>query len=177
MDNILLVDIFDNEKGYAPKLRVHECGQLHRAFSVFIFDGNKMLLQRRRGGKYHSGGLLTNACCSHQREGEQLEESVKRRLAEEIGIDTETEELFSFVYCAHFENGLTEYELDHVFVGEYSGDVKPDPEEIEEILWIDMDELADDLSCCPEKYTIWFLSAAPRVLKAMKTKRSQEADS
>ena len=170
MDNILLVDVFDNELGYVPKLEAHERGLLHRAFSVFLYNGNKMLLQRRKEDKYHSGGLLTNACCSHQREGEQLGECTVRRLREEIGVDAEIEELFSFVYYTRFGNGLAEYELDHVFLGEYCGEVTPDPEEISEILWVDMDELAADMCSHPEKYTVWFLSAAPRVLAYIKSR-------
>jgi len=168
MDNILLVDIFDREKGYAEKLEVHQKGILHRAFSVFIYSGNKMLLQRRNTEKYHSGGLLTNACCSHQRQGECLQECVTRRMKEEIGIDVPLKELFSFVYRTSFEDGLVEYELDHVFLGEYSGDVRPDPQEVSEVIWMDIDQLAEDLTIHPEKYTIWFLSAAPRVLEIIR---------
>lgn len=164
-DNILLVDVFDDNIGYAPKAEVHERGLLHRAFSVFIVDGGKMLLQRRGRDKYHSGGLLTNACCSHQREGESLGECVKLRLREELGAQFEAKELFSFVYYTKFENGLTEYEYDHVFLGEYSGELTPDPQEIDELVWVDMDELAVDMRLSPEKYTVWFLSAAPRVIE------------
>ena len=167
-DNILLVDVFDNSAGYASKSEVHERGLLHRAFSVFIVDGNKMLLQRRGKDKYHSGGLLTNACCSHQREREELGECVRLRLREELGVQPETKELFSFVYYTKFENGLTEYEFDHVFLGEYSGELDPDPEEIDELVWMDVDELAADMQQDPGKYTVWFLSAAPKVLECLK---------
>lgn len=173
MENILLVDIFDNELGYAKKQETHELGRLHRAFSVFLYNENKMLLQRRREDKYHSGGLLTNACCSHQRQGEQLLECVRRRLREEIGACATLEELFSFVYYARFENGLVEYELDHVFIGEYSGELEHDPQEISELMWVDMDELALDICTHPEKYTVWFLSAAPRVLEYIKHRKQQ----
>ena len=167
-DNILLVDVFDKHAGYAPKAEVHQRGLLHRAFSVFLVDGNKMLLQRRGKDKYHSGGLLTNACCSHQREGEELGECVRLRLSEELGAQFDTKELFSFIYYTKFENGLTEYEFDHVFLGEYSGELDPDPEEIEELVWMDIDELAADMQHDPEKYTVWFLSAAPRVIEYLK---------
>jgi len=168
MDSILLVDIFDNEVGFAEKITAHEKGMLHRAFSIFIYNENKLLLQRRNAEKYHSGGLLTNACCSHQRKGESLDECVARRLKEEIGAETEIEELFSFVYYTKFDNGLTEYELDHVFLGRYDGEITPDPEEISEVLWVDIDELAKDMTEHPEKYTVWFLIAAPRVIEQLK---------
>ena len=124
-----------------------------------------MLLQKRSAGKYHSGGLWTNACCSHPRQGEELSEAVERRLEEELGIRMPVEELYSFVYRAQFENGLTEYEYDHVFLGEYDGEIRLNEEEASEIRWMDMDELAEDLWKNPEKYTAWFLIAAPQVLR------------
>lgn len=167
-DNILLVDVFDNEIGYAEKIEAHEKQLLHRAFSVFIHNGDKLLVQRRNPNKYHSGGLIANACCSHQREGESLHESVERRLAEELGIKVDVRELFSFVYYKKFENGLAEYEFDHVFLGEYNGEIKPNPEEIDDAFWMSADELAEDLKLNPEKYAAWFITAAPRVLAALK---------
>lgn len=168
-DNILLVDIFDNEVGYAEKIEAHEKKLLHRAFSVFIYNGDKMLVQRRNPNKYHSGGLIANSCCSHQREGENLHESVERRLEEELGVKTDVSELFSFIYYKKFENGLAEYEFDHVFVGEYNGEVNADPDEIDEVFWIPMDELACDLADNPEKYAAWFITAAPRVIAELKS--------
>ncbi|MEZ3467996.1 MAG: isopentenyl-diphosphate Delta-isomerase [Schaedlerella sp.] len=141
---------------------------LYRAFSVFVYRGNKMLLQKRSAEKYHSGGLWTNACCSHPRQGEELSEAVERRLKEELGVRMPVEELYSFVYRAQFENGLTEYEYDHVFLGEYDGEIRLNEEEASEIQWMDMDELAEDLWKNPEKYTAWFLIAAPQVLRRFK---------
>ena len=170
-DNILLVDIFDNEAGYAPKLEAHRQALLHRAFSVFIYHENKMLLQRRNSSKYHSGGLLTNTCCSHQREGERLESCVALRLQEEIGISAQVSELFSFVYYTKFENGLTEYEYDHIFVGEYNGSLKINPQEIDEVMWVDIDELAEDVKEHPEKYTVWFIAALPGVIRHIKSQK------
>ena len=127
-----------------------------------------MLLQKRSAEKYHSGGLRTNACCSHPRQGEELSEAVERRLKEELGVRMPVEELYSFVYRAQFENGLTEYEYDHVFRGEYDGEIRLNEEEASEIRWMDMDELAEDLWKNPEKYTAWFLIAAPQVLRRFK---------
>lgn len=167
-DQLILVDIFDRQIGTGQKLAVHQKGRLHRAFSVFVYRGNEMLLQKRSSGKYHSGGLWTNACCSHPRQGEELTEAVKRRLQEELGIGLPVEELYSFVYRTQFENGLTEFEYDHVFLGEYEGDIQLNEEEASEIRWIDMDELAEELWKHPEQYTAWFLIAAPRVLRALR---------
>ncbi len=164
-DQLILVDIFDNPAGAGQKLEVHRKGRLHRAFSVFVYRGREMLLQKRSPEKYHSGGLWTNACCSHPRQGEALTEAVERRLREELGVRMPVEELYSFVYRAEFENGLTEYEYDHVFLGEYDGEIRLNQEEASEIRWADMDELAEDLRNNPEKYTAWFLIAAPQVLR------------
>ena len=107
-DELILVDLFDREIGTGPKLRVHRENRLHRAFSVFILHEDRMLIQRRAFDKYHSGGLWANACCSHPRAGEELRTAVKRRLQEELGICTDTEEIFDFVYFQQYE-GLSEY--------------------------------------------------------------------
>lgn len=167
-DQLILVDIFDRQTGTGQKLAVHQKGRLHRAFSVFVYRGNEMLLQKRSSGKYHSGGLWTNACCSHPRQGEELSAAVERRLQEELGVRLPVEAVYSFIYRAQFENGLTEYEYDHVFLGEYDGDVLLNEEEASEIRWADMDELAEDLCMHPERYTAWFLIAAPQVLRMLR---------
>ena len=110
-----------------------------------------MLIQRRAFDKYHSGGLWANACCSHPRAGEELHTAVKRRLLEELGICTDTEEIFDFVYFQQYE-GLSEYEYDHVFVGDYDGPLKVNTDEIHEVRWVTMEELMKDLLDSPEKY-------------------------
>lgn len=168
-EKLILVDLFDHPVGYEYKLETHQKGLLHRAFSVFLWDGKKMFIQKRAEGKYHSGGLWANACCSHPREGETLESAVNRRMKEELGIHTETEELFSFVYRAVFDNGLTEYEFDHVFLGKYDGKIELNPEEASEGRWIKLEELAESLQKEPERYCAWFLSAAPDVLQRLKS--------
>lgn len=165
MDEMILVDIFDNQIGTGNKEQVHIKGQLHRAFSVFLINGDQMLLQRRSVNKYHSGGLWANACCSHPRNGESFKEAVPRRMREELGIQCETKELFHFVYRTQFSNGVCEYEYDHVFLAEYGKEIFPNPEEIEEIKWVKLDRLEKALSDSPEKFASWFLIAAPRVLE------------
>lgn len=163
-DRLVLVDIFDNPIGETTKAEAHYAGKLHRAFSLFIVHDRRMLIQKRNINKYHSGGLWTNACCSHQRQGEQLEEAVYRRMQEELGCTADFTECFSFVYRHVFENGITEYEYDHVFISDYAGEIAPDPDEAEECKWIGYEELADDLLLNPEKYTVWFQIAAPEVI-------------
>jgi isopentenyl-diphosphate delta-isomerase len=167
-DDLILVDLFDNEIGSGEKLWVHQNDILHRAFSVFIISDGKMLIQRRNLNKYHSGGLWANACCSHPRVGESLEDAVERRLQEELGIKTETRELFHFVYRTKFDNALTEYEYDHVFLGNYSGEVFPHMDEVEEVKWIDIDELSQDMLKNPADYASWFIIAFPKVLEFIK---------
>ena len=167
MDEIILVDIYDNQIGTIEKLAAHKKPLLHRAFSVFVMDGDSVLIQKRAQSKYHSGGLWANACCSHPRNGEDLQEAVGRRLAEEVGISTDVapEELFSFVYQHKFHQDLYEYELDHVFVLDYAGPISANPEEIAETRWIPKADLAKELVEEPEKFAPWFLIAAPAVLK------------
>lgn len=164
-DRLTLVDVYDHTIGEASKAEVHKKGLLHRAFSVFIIHDGKMLIQKRNSDKYHSGGLWTNACCSHPRIDEDLEEAVKRRMYEELGFASDFHECFSFVYRHVFENGIIEYEYDHVFVSDYFGEISPNPEEIEEYKWISCSELADQLLDDPDKFTVWFQIAAPEVLR------------
>lgn len=170
MEEIALVDLDDNIIGYASKEDAHRKGLLHRAFSVYIVDGSRMLIQKRNRGKYHSGGLWTNACCSHQRRGEQLDEAVCRRLKEELTVDLSPKEEFNFVYRTVFEDGLTEYEIDHVFLGQYSGPVTADPEEAEEVKWIEINELKRLLETEPWKFTAWFIISAPRIFKILENR-------
>lgn len=171
MDELILVNAEDEEIGYGEKAYVHEKGLLHRAFSVFIVNDGKMLIQKRNQNKYHSGGLWTNACCSHPRKGESLKEAVHRRLEEELGIDCDVEELFDFMYRTVFAENLYEYEFDHVFLADYSGSIELNREEASEIKWIDLQELKEDIVRRPEKYTSWFLIAVNKVIKVAEEKK------
>src|SRR5689334_1861243 len=110
-DYVIIVDPLDNEIGASEKLAAHREGKLHRAFSVFVFHDDALLLQRRADSKYHSPGLWTNTCCSHPRPGEGLTVAAHRRLSEEMGFDCDLEPAFSFVYRAQFPNGLVEHEF------------------------------------------------------------------
>ena len=154
---VILVDENDNKIGLMPKLMAHEKALLHRAFSVFILnDKGELMLQQRALDKYHSPGLWTNTCCSHQREGETNIEAGQRRLQEEMGFVTELSETTSFIYKAPFDNGLTEYELDHVMVGQYNDAPKINPEEVASWKWMDLEDVKVDIAMHPESYTEWF---------------------
>lgn len=165
--DVILVNLHDEPVGTATKEEAHRRGDLHRAFSVFLYHENRLLIQQRAFHKYHSGGLWANTCCSHPRPGEELEEAVKRRLKEEAGIECEVKEIFSFVYKHQFAEDLYEHEYDHVFLGEYCGEPLPDPEEIEAFRWISFGDLKRELAEEPEKYAPWFVIAAPRVLRVI----------
>ncbi|MFV0414194.1 MAG: isopentenyl-diphosphate Delta-isomerase [Oscillospiraceae bacterium] len=165
-DMLVLVDELGRTQGFMEKQQAHLEARLHLAFSVFLYKDGKMLLQQRARAKYHCGGLWANACCSHPRKGESPAQAVPRRLAQELGITAPVaaEEIFRFVYRAPFDNGLTEHELDHVFIGRYDGPVRPDPAEIEAVEWVSFEELRRDLAERPQRYCPWFLACAPKVL-------------
>ena len=156
-DFVILVDKNDKKIGLMPKMEAHEKGVLHRAFSVFIFnDKNELMLQKRNINKYHSPGLWTNTCCSHQKDGESNINAGKRRLKEEMGFCVDLNELDSFIYYVKFDNGLIEHELDHILVGKYNGSFNVNPKEVDEWKWLTLDKIKDDIKRNPNNYTEWF---------------------
>ena len=156
-EKVILVDENDTQVGLMPKLEAHQKGLLHRAFSIFIFNSNhKLLLQKRAISKYHSGGLWTNTCCSHPREGEETINAANRRLIEEMGIKTELRKVFDFIYKAELDNELTENEFDHVFYGIYNEDPVINFEEADDFKWVDMETLNNDIAINGQNYTVWF---------------------
>lgn len=165
---VILVNYKDEPIGEMAKSEAHATPNLHRAFSVFLYQGNKILLQRREEHKYHCGGLWTNTCCSHPRPGEETLEAARRRLEEEMQIKAgELEEITSFTYYYAFSNGIFEYEYDHVIMGEYDGTYEINPEEVAEAKWVEKEVLEEDMRLHPEKYTPWFLICANEVLKRL----------
>lgn len=170
---VTLVDIFDKPRGAAPKSEAHKTPMLHRAFSVFLYRGNEMLIQQRADEKYHSGGLWSNSCCSHPRPGESLENSVPQRMQEELGFACPVLEIFTFTYFCRFGAALYEYEYDHVFLGKYDGQPVVNPEEAKAARWITLDELQQGLVKRPQDYSVWFLGAAPRVIEEIRRRESE----
>jgi isopentenyl-diphosphate Delta-isomerase len=157
MEKVVLVDEKDQEVGSMDKLDAHIRGVLHRAFSILIFNSKgEMLIQKRAGSKYHSGGLWTNACCSHPSPGEPIEIATRRRLLYEMGIDTPTTFAYKFIYKTTLDRNLTEHELDYVFVGTYDGEPNVNSEEVEDWRFVSLPELKKDVAAHPEHYTYWF---------------------
>lgn len=155
-ENIILVDKDDNEIGVGEKLAVHKAGKLHRCFSSFVFNSRgELMLQQRALTKYHSGGLWTNTCCGHPRPGEGTEAAAHRRLKEEMGFDCDLREAFTFLYEAKLDQGITEREYDHSFIGIFDGEPILNPDEVADWKWIKLKELEQELESHPENYTVW----------------------
>jgi len=163
---VVLVNERDEVVDFEEKLKAHRDGMLHRALSVFIFNSSgESLLQKRAWRKYHSGGMWSNACCSHPKPAEPIKAAAHRRLREEMGFDCDLHELFSFIYRIELDGGLIEYELDHVMVGRFDGEPKPNAEEVEDWKWVLSDELSNRMAEHPDQYTYWFSLAFDQVYK------------
>lgn len=157
MEHVILVDETDRETGTMEKMEAHRKGVLHRAFSLLIFNSQgEILLQKRALKKYHSGGLWTNACCSHPLPDEAITQSIRRKLQQEMGIDTHPEFAFKFIYKATLDQNLTEHEFDHVFIGMFDGDPVVNPDEVESWRFVSQEELKKDIDNAPTAYTYWF---------------------
>ncbi|MBV9576809.1 MAG: isopentenyl-diphosphate Delta-isomerase [Gammaproteobacteria bacterium] len=161
---VILVDTNNQEIGQAEKLVAHQKNLLHRAFSVFIFrqsEPPELLLQQRALHKYHSPGLWTNTCCSHPRQGETVVAAGERRLQEEMGIATSLTDLGWFHYNAHFSNGLSEHEIDHVLLGHIAPTqtITPNPEEVNAYKWVNIEQLEQALTSHPAQFTPWLAQA------------------
>ncbi|MAS68506.1 MAG: isopentenyl-diphosphate Delta-isomerase [Flavobacteriaceae bacterium] len=170
-EQVVLVNTNDQPLGLMPKMEAHEKGVLHRAFSVFIInDEGELMLQQRALHKYHSPGLWTNTCCSHQRNGESNIVAGKRRLQEEMGFVAELHELTSFIYKAPLNNGLTEHELDHIMIGHFNGTPEINPEEVANWKWMYVDDVRDNIQKHPENYTVWFIIIFDQFFEQIKLK-------
>ncbi|AVR45758.1 isopentenyl-diphosphate delta-isomerase [Christiangramia fulva] len=156
-EKVILVNENDEQIGLMEKIEAHEKALLHRAFSVFVFNEKKeLMIQQRAFSKYHSPGLWTNTCCSHQREGESNIEAGKRRLQEEMGFTCDLKDTISFIYEAPFDNGLTEHEFDHILIGHFEGEPDLNPDEVAAWKWMSLEDLKEDMVKNPDIYTEWF---------------------
>ncbi len=175
MEQVVLVNEHDEELGLMEKMEAHEKALLHRAFSVFVFNkSGELLLQQRALDKYHSGGLWTNTCCSHPRPNEPVSDAASRRLQEEMGFVTPLNKVFDFVYKASFDNGLTEHEFDHVFVGYYDGKFQPDPLEVNEAVYRSMESIQQSLESKDGLFTAWFEIIFPKMMDWWQQQHAQK---
>jgi isopentenyl-diphosphate delta-isomerase len=164
-ERVVLVDACGAEIGSAEKLAAHRAGRLHRAFSIFVFNGcGEMLLQQRAAGKYHSPRRWSNTCCGHPRPGEDTLQGARRRLREEMNLDCTLVPAFRFSYRADLGNGIVENEYDHVFVGRSDRDPVPDPDEVAAWRWASLDEVAHAVAAQPYAFTAWFPIALRHLL-------------
>lgn len=165
---VVLVDELDNKVGLMEKMEAHINPTLHRAFSIFIFNSkNEMLLQQRALSKYHTPGLWTNTCCSHPRDGESLHDATKRRLQEEMGMQCELKEVFSFIYKADVMQGLVEHEFDHVFIGTSDDIPIINKDEVESFRYDTVENIKADIERNPQNYTAWFKIAFDKLLETL----------
>jgi len=162
--DVILVDEKDEPIGTMEKMEVHQKALLHRAFSIFIFNSKgEMLLQKRAAKKYHSAGLWTNACCSHPAPGADMLIAAGQRLQEEMGFSTPLEKAFDFIYRAPYDNGLTEYEFDHVLLGTYNGKIIPNADEVADYCFKPLAEIKESVLSHGHKYSAWFKIALPKL--------------
>ncbi len=172
-EQVVLVNSKDEVVGTEEKLKAHELGLLHRAFSVFVYryvdDKIEFLLQQRHQDKYHCGGLWTNTCCSHPRLTEDIISAGRRRLKEEMSLDVPLTRVGQFEYRTSFSNGLIEHELDHVMIGEYNPTqtIVLAPAEAQAYAWRSVEEIQHDLLLNPTKYTPWFQTAFDFALREL----------
>lgn len=156
-DQLILVDNTDSPIGTMGKMETHEKGLLHRAFSIIaVNDKGEIMLQQRAMTKYHSGGLWTNTCCGHPRDGEDLMAAAHRRLGEEMGFDCQLSEIFTCTYQAQLNKGLQEHEFLHVCTGIYTNAPHINPEEADDWKWMSPKAIIADIAVHPDHYTFWF---------------------
>lgn len=158
---LILVDGNDAVRGFDTKINAHRgSGILHRAFSVFLFDQHqRVLLQKRSQQKPLWPGFWSNSCCSHPRRGESYSVATRRRLQEELGVETELEYVYRFEYHAQFGDLGAEHELCTVFIGYLDGDLalQPNRAEIEEWGWFAISAVDRWVATGHTELTPWFL--------------------
>ncbi|MEO0978461.1 MAG: isopentenyl-diphosphate Delta-isomerase [Pseudomonadota bacterium] len=141
------------------KMAAHVQGLLHLAVSVFVFDGDLLLIQKRAAMKYHCGGQWANTCCSHPHWDETVEACAERRLQEELGFSLALTRHQTVEYEASVGNGLSEHERVTLFTAEVDRmklDIKPNPEEVDAVRWVDAQTLHAEVAQTPDAFTPWF---------------------
>lgn len=157
-EELIVVDSDDNETGFLSKADCHDGdGVLHRAFSLFLFnDDGELLLQKRSDSKRLWGGYWSNSICSHPRRGESLAVATRRRLLDELNIESQLEFVYKFDYQASFGEQGSERELCHVFLGNAPSDIRPNESEIAAIRFVAPADLDREFIETPGSLTPWF---------------------
>ncbi|MFF8860641.1 isopentenyl-diphosphate Delta-isomerase [Streptomyces sp. NPDC015139] len=176
----ILLELVDEKgvtTGTAEKLAAHQPpGQLHRAFSVFLFDEHgRLLLQQRALGKYHSPGVWSNTCCGHPYPGESPFAAAARRTYEELGISPSLLAEAGTVRYNHPDpaSGLVEQEFNHLFVGLVQSPLAPDEEEVASTAFVTAAELAERHSRDP--FSAWFMTVLDAARPAVRELTGQSA--
>jgi isopentenyl-diphosphate Delta-isomerase len=168
---LALVDEQDRLIGAADKLSAHQPpGQLHRAFSVFLFDRHgRLLLQQRAASKYHFGGLWSNSCCGHPAPDQPVAVAASQRTDEELGVGLiELTAVGSMIYSATDPgSGLVERELDHLLIGRCDDEPRPNAAEVMATRRIPWSEVVADVAAAPDRYTPWLPLALPIVTQSL----------
>ena len=155
-EEVILVNSANRAMGRTEKIAAHRAGLRHRAFSIFLVDHQgRVLLQRRHGRKYHSGGLWANACCGHPRPGETTLGAARRRMSEELGVQVKLTCGFLTQYAAEVPGGLKENEIVYVYFGAAGGRLRPNAQEISATQWVTLAELRSGCGRAPDKYAFW----------------------
>jgi len=140
------------------KLEAHQRGLRHKAISVFVMDGTKVLLQQRAMEKYHTPGQWANTCCTHPFWNEAPGDCAVRRLNDELGITGLTLSHRDQVeYRADVGDGLIEHEVVEIYLGLAGPSLKiePNPEEVMAYDWVDLYDLRARVARRPDDYTPW----------------------
>jgi isopentenyl-diphosphate delta-isomerase len=167
-ESLIRVDGEDRDLGPITKAAAHDGkGVLHRAFSIFIFNGKgELLLQQRSAEKRLWPLYWSNTCCSHPRAGEDMPTATVRRLEQELGMKAALKYLFKFEYQAHFGAAGSEHELCSVYVGKSDATPRSHPMEIAGLKWLSVEAVTKELAADHEgrRYTPWFKMEWQRML-------------
>jgi len=176
---IQLVDELGNPSGMCEKLAAHRNGgRLHRAVSVVLLNSKgQFLLQRRAEVKYHFGGLWANACCTHPQGLETPYEAAVRAMRHELRAEASIREVATMTYSAQDpKSGLWEREFDHIFLGECESEPDPNPEEVDVVRWIEIQQLSEALQTSDRSQFVPWLPEILRTLEATPTASNWDSD-
>lgn len=167
IDKLVLVNKKDKVIGFEEKEKCHDNkGILHRAISAYVFnDKCELLIQQRSKLKRLWPLFWSNSCCTHPRKDESYKATAERRIKQELGFICDLEQVDKFIYGANFKNIGSEYEICAVLIGRYSGEIKPNPEEVADWKWINLKDLKKNITKNSDKYTPWFRMRWERVAR------------